>query len=232
MDVLGKQTRLTAPQLAYQWLHEAVTKLPWDEEAFLSENAVAEASGTSRTPVREALLRLESEGLLRRVPHKGAYVPPLSEKDIDSMMEARRVIEEWAVRKFTETEISTDRLRALLAKQADTLADPTAFIQCDTDFHRNIVRAARNPILGDLYDSLRFKQLRMGMRAVLDGTGRDGTGRGECVLAEHNAIIDGIQSGDPGLAVRAVVDHLGSTLAALKSIPSSRESDLEGSDYI
>ncbi|MFH4285162.1 GntR family transcriptional regulator, partial [Acinetobacter baumannii] len=66
-------------------------------EMFLSEAQVAAASGTSRTPVREALLRLEAEGFIRRVPHKGAYIPALTDKDVDDVMQARRVVEEWSI---------------------------------------------------------------------------------------------------------------------------------------
>lgn len=212
MNVLKKPVELTAPEVAYLWLREAITSLPWDEEAFLSENFVAKESGTSRTPVREALLRLESEGLLRRVPHRGAHVPALSEKDIDSMMEARRVIEEWAVRKVTGTSYSTRKLEELLARQAEIISDTVQFIQCDIEFHKDIVAAAGNTVLEEVYGSLRDKQLRMGVRAV-----RDSDGRSDHVLAEHRAIVEAIQSGDSVHAAEVTGEHLASTLAALKS---------------
>jgi DNA-binding GntR family transcriptional regulator len=206
--------RLSAPETAYRWLRYYISALPWDEEAFLSENAVAEASGTSRTPVREALLRLEASGLVRRVPHKGAYVPALSSKDIDSMMEARQIIDEWAVRKVTGHQSSTSDLANLLEEQAEILSDPLAFIECDIQFHKYIVEIAGNPVLQDVYESQRFKQLRMGVKAVVDSEGRS-----DHVLREHRAIVEAIGSGDPDLAVEAVRDHLASTRAALRSNP-------------
>lgn len=212
VNILQKTAQPTAPEVAYLWLREAITSLPWDEEAFLSENFVAKESGTSRTPVREALLRLDSEGLLRRVPHRGAHVPALSEKDIDSMMEARRVIEEWAVRKVTGTSYSTRKLKELLGKQEEIISDTVQFIQCDIEFHKDIVTAAGNPVLGEVYGSLRDKQLRMGVRAV-----RDSQGRSDHVLVEHRAIVKAIQSGDAVRAAEVTGEHLASTLAALKS---------------
>lgn len=214
---LQRPAQLTAPETAYRWLRDAISALPWDEEAFLSENAVAEASGTSRTPVREALLRLEASGLIRRVPHKGAYVPALSARDIETMMEARQLIEEWAVRKVTASHRSIDDLNRLLEQQGETLADPVAFIECDIRFHKYIIEAADNPVLQDVYDSQRFKQLRMGVKAVLDSEGRS-----DHVLREHRSIVEAIQTGDPDVAVAAVRDHLASTLAALKASPSGR----------
>jgi DNA-binding GntR family transcriptional regulator len=212
---LQRPAQLTAPETAYRWLRDAISALPWDEEAFLSENAVAEASGTSRTPVREALLRLEASGLIRRVPHKGAYVPALSARDIETMMEARQLIEEWAVRKVTASHRSMDDLNRLLEQQGETLADPVAFIECDIRFHKYIIEAAGNPVLQDVYDSQRFKQLRMGVKAVVDSEGRS-----DHVLREHRSIVEAIMSGNPDVAVAAVRDHLSSTLAALKASPS------------
>jgi DNA-binding GntR family transcriptional regulator len=217
MNILHQPAQLTAPETAYRWLRDAISALPWDEEAFLSENAVAEASGTSRTPVREALLRLEASGLIRRVPHKGAYVPALSSRDIESMMEARQIIEEWAVRKVTGMQSPTGELDKLLEEQAQTLTDPVAFIECDIRFHKYIVATADNPVLEDVYDSLRFKQLRMGVKAVVDSEGRS-----DHVLREHREIVEAIGSGDPDLAVKAVLGHLSSTRAALRPTPHRR----------
>ncbi len=76
-----------------------IAALPREEETFLNEGGVlAKTTGTSRTPVREALLRLEAEGFVKRVPHKGAYVPPISDPpDVRAILQARAVVEKWAV---------------------------------------------------------------------------------------------------------------------------------------
>jgi DNA-binding GntR family transcriptional regulator len=205
----------TAPETAYLWLRREISSLPWDEEAFLSENAIAEAAGVSRTPVREALLRLEAAGLLRRVPHKGAYVPPLSAQDIESMMEVRQVIEDWAVRKVTALGRMGPELELLLRAQEESLADPVSFIECDVSFHKYIVHAAGNPALEELYDSQRFKQQRMGVKAI-----QDSEGRSDHVVAEHRAIVEAIRSQDSQIASAAVRRHLDSTLTVLKAIPT------------
>lgn len=64
----------SAQDLTYAWLKRHISELPKEGGVFLSESEVAQAAGTSRTPVREALLRLETEGLLTIVPKKGAYI--------------------------------------------------------------------------------------------------------------------------------------------------------------
>jgi len=131
------------------------------------------------------------------------------------MMEARQLIEEWAVRKVTASHRAMDDLNRLLEQQGETLADPVAFIECDIRFHKYIIEAADNPVLQDVYDSQRFKQLRMGVKAVADSEGRS-----DHVLREHRSIVEAIQTGNPDVAVAAVRDHLASTLAALKASPS------------
>jgi DNA-binding GntR family transcriptional regulator len=218
MSIFQKPAQ-TASETAYLWLRTEICSLPWDQEAVLSENSIAEASGLSRVPVREALLRLEAAGLVRRVPHKGAFVPALTSGDIDVMMEVRQVIEDWAVRKVTAAGLPGPELEDLLEQQAAVLKDHVAFIECDIRFHQCIVAAAGNPVLEELYESQRFKQLRMGVKAI-----RDSQGRSDHVVAEHRAIVEAIRSGDPDRAAGAIRGHLDTTLAVLKAPQSSPRS--------
>ena len=84
--------------MVYRWLKQHVLTLPSREGTFLTEAEVCRETGTSRTPVREALLRLEADGLLQIVPKKGAYVPPITEAEIEAVMQARGLVEEAARR--------------------------------------------------------------------------------------------------------------------------------------
>lgn len=205
----------TAAETAYQWLRREISSHPWDQDAFLTENAIARAAGVSRTPVRDALLRLEAARLIRRVPQKGAFVPALTVQDIENMMEVRHVIEDWAVRKVTAAGRMGPELDRLLRAQEASLADPTAFIECDIRFHKHIIRAAGNPALEELYDSQRIKQQRLGVKAI-----QDRQGRSDHVVTEHRAIVEAIGSRDSEAASAAVRSHLNSTLTALKAMPA------------
>ncbi|MGX9144898.1 GntR family transcriptional regulator [Mesorhizobium sp. 128a] len=201
-----------AQDVVYRWLKQHVLTLPSREGAFLTEAEVCRETGTSRTPVREALLRLEADGLLQIWPKKGAYVPPITEAEIEAIMQARSLVEEWCAGQaagFGGTlAVELDRL---ISRQAEVLHDPVAFIECDREFHRTIVRAAGNPVLADFYESLRDRQLRMGVHAMmLSG------GRGDSVLVEHTAIVEGIRCGQPDQAAAAVAEHLARTLVALR----------------
>src|SRR5215469_18784673 len=99
MNVMRAQktrSRSVKPQAAqdfvFAWLKKHVVSLPRTEGTFLTEAEVCRATGTSRTPVREALLRLEADGLLRIVPKKGAFVPPITEMEVDAIMQARALV--------------------------------------------------------------------------------------------------------------------------------------------
>ncbi len=214
---------LSAQDTTYKWLKNRIAALPRHEGVFLTEAEVAAASGVSRTPVREALLRLEVEGLVKIVPRKGAFVPPVSDADVEATMQARLLVERWAAAQVTSSwEWVGPRLAALLAEQSELLeaGDSGAFIDADRRFHGVIVEVAGNSVLHDFYESLRDRQIRMGLRAV---TSRPD--RGQTVIAEHKAIMDALMSGDAALADAAVKAHLMTTLDVLRHPMALRGGD-------
>lgn len=204
-------TTLSAPETAYQWLKSYIAGLPPDEETFLNEAVLAKSTGTSRTPVREALLRLEAEGFIKRVPHKGAYVPPISDPDVRAILQARSVVEKWAVLGLDDmVEAQIDALQGLIDQQREAQDDPARFIELDTEFHTLMVKTGGNPVLADFYASLRQRQLRIGVLAVTKGSGR-----AEQVLGEHQAIVDALRSRNVESAHDAIDSHLNSTRVAI-----------------
>lgn len=199
----------SARDITYGWLKKHISELSRDGGVFLSESEVAQAAGTSRTPVREALLRLETEGLLTIVPKKGAYVPPIPDSEIEAVMQARALVEDWCVRRIAPGDPSfVAVLERMVAEQRALIDDPVAFIDQDRAFHRALVRQAGNPVLAEFYESLRERQIRMGVRAVVS----DGD-RARKVLAEHSAIVRALAGGD---AADALAAHLASTLDVLR----------------
>lgn len=200
-----------AQDAAYRWLKRHVATLPRHEGTFLTEAEVSEATGTSRTPVREALLRLEAEGFLQIVPKKGAFVPPITDAEVEAVMQARGLVEDWCVRRTAPiAESLALELELLVDKQQSLQDNAVQFIECDRDFHRTIVRTAGNPVLAEFYESLRDRQVRMGLRAIAASEERT-----RIVLTEHMAIVEGVRSADPARAAAALAAHLSGTLAAL-----------------
>src|SRR5262249_7232392 len=150
---IGQRTE-SAQDVVYRQLKQHVLTLPRHEGTFLTEAEVCRALGMSRTPVREALLRVESDGLLQIVPKKGAYIPPVTEAEIESVMQARGLVEDWCARRAAlSRESCSGELQGLMRRQKELQPDPVAFIECDREFHRTIVRAAGNPVLVSFYES-------------------------------------------------------------------------------
>jgi DNA-binding GntR family transcriptional regulator len=204
-----------AQDVVFAWLKKHVISLPRTDGAFLTEAEVCRATGMSRTPVREALLRLEADGFLRILPKKGAFVPPITELEVEAIMQARVLVEDFCLRRAVHLgEFLAPELDRLLAKQEKQQKSPLEFIELDREFHRAIVNAANNPALADFYESLRDRQMRMGVRAIATSERRMGS-----VLIEHRAIAQGVRSGDPERAAAAIAQHLTTTLAVLR-LPS------------
>lgn len=217
----AEERRGSAQEITYRWLKQRIAAVPRYEGAFLTEAEVAAATETSRTPVRESLLRLQAEGFLQIVPKKGAFVPPISDAEVEAVMQARGLVEDWCVRQVAPVAHQVvGELDGLIGDQERLLEDPVGFIDCDRAFHRTVVRAAGNPVLAEFYESLRDRQVRMGLRAIAAAEDRART-----VLDEHGAIIAGLRSGDPAQAAQALTTHLAGTLAALRlpAVASRRE---------
>jgi DNA-binding GntR family transcriptional regulator len=194
---------------AYQYLRGTVLSDPAVSGTFINEQAVATEVGVSRTPVREALLMLAAEDLVQLVPHRGAFVAPVPGREIAEMMQARGVMECWAATTcLTAGTTPVAPMSAVLEQQRAIVesGDAKDFIELDSQFHALLIEAAGNSVLGRLYDSLRARHVLLGVVALQ----RSATRRQD-VLAEHQAIVDGLASGDTAAAEAAILRHLDTT---------------------
>jgi len=183
----------------------------------ISEGEVAAALGMSRTPVREAFLRLEAEGLLRLYPQRGALVVPVSSAEARAVIEARLVLEQFAATKVIGsgpaacTAVSA-RLLAELQRQRDAAAAPNwrEFLEADRAFHDVTLKESGNAILADFYSSLRDRQMRMTGESLIHDQQRVAT-----ILDEHRGIAEALRDGDLQQTLEVVQAHLESTLRSL-----------------
>jgi DNA-binding GntR family transcriptional regulator len=211
--------RQPGKQLAYAHMKSVVLPDVGPEGGFVTEGEVAAALGISRTPVREAFLRLEAEGLLRLLPGKGAFVSGVSNVEIVEVMQARELIESFAVPGAiaARTELAP-RLREVLGEQKAVLkkGDAKAFPEHDRRFHFLFVEAGGNRLLARFYETLRDRQLRMGpyvhgVQAVMSSDRRL-----EGVLRQHGAIVAALEAGDEARLRGAIRAHLATTGAGLQ----------------
>ncbi|WP_326797105.1 GntR family transcriptional regulator [Streptomyces sp. NBC_01808] len=203
-----------AADRVYAHVKQGVLERRYEGGTMLTEGELAEAVGVSRTPVREALLRLQAEGLLELYPKKGAFVLPVSAQEIADVVETRMLVEEHAARRSVPAPAALlTRLEELLEEQRRHVEadDRAAASVTDRCFHAAIVRNAGNAILVRLYDQLRDRQLRMGvalMNAQPDRMRRS--------LAEHAEILQALRSGSADTAAAAVHGHVASVRNLLR----------------
>jgi DNA-binding GntR family transcriptional regulator len=205
---------MTASERAYEYTKERILDGRFKGGELISEGDVATPTGLSRTPVREAFLRLESEGLLRLFPKRGALVVPVSAGEVEAVMETRLVVEQFAIAKTIATEVApVPSLEAAIELQHELVAarDNAGFVEADREFHRLFVASAANPILLEVHDSLRDRQTRMGLAAIALDQGRE-----DSIMREHRELVDAIRDGDPVSARGILERHLGGTLTALQ----------------
>ncbi|MEW9517617.1 GntR family transcriptional regulator [Streptomyces tubercidicus] len=195
-----------AAERVYAHIKDAVLERRYEGGMLLTEGELADAVGVSRTPVREALLRLEVEGLIKLYPKKGALVLPVSAQEIADVVETRLLVEKHAAAKAVPaSESLLGELADLLETMREQAAsgDWAAVSVTDRAFHAAIVRSAGNQILDRLYEQLRDRQLRMGvavMHAHPDRIAKN--------ITEHAEILEALRAGDADAATDAVQRHV------------------------
>jgi DNA-binding GntR family transcriptional regulator len=206
---------LSAGELAYRWTRARILDATYPGGAMLSEGEVSRVVGVSRTPVREAFLRLAAEDMLQLFPKRGALVVPITRDEMHEVMEARLLVEPWAAR-ITAGLPGRDGLAAALERAvadleaAEEAGDLVAYQEHDRAFHQEIVAATGNRLVESFYRSLRDRQVRMGAAALTATADRPRT-----ILEEHRAIARAIGEGTPELASAAVRTHIEGTRQAL-----------------
>ncbi|MGC4941835.1 GntR family transcriptional regulator [Kribbella sp. DT2] len=174
-----------------------------------SEGEIAQDLSISRTPVREAFLRLEAEQLLRLVPKRGAVVVPVSPTELEDVLDLREALETAAVRRLVGREelmtAATEGWTRALAEQTRCAAakDPDGFAVADDAFHTNFVEASGNALAIRFYRSLAERQRRMSLHVT-----RPRANRLDELLVEHRALADHVERRDPDGFARALADHL------------------------
>jgi DNA-binding GntR family transcriptional regulator len=207
---------LSAADRVYDYAKAGILGRRFASHDLLTEGDLAAAVGVSRTPVREALLRLQADGLIRLLPKRGALVLPVTPGEMADVLETRRLIETFAVRKAVADAgpALADRLEHHLdrMRQAQRMRAARDYAEADRDFHDEIVAATGNDILTTLYRSLRDRQLRMGVVNLLDeNTGSvdpAGVARMRANIADHEAIRQAIVSRSVRAGEAAVSAHL------------------------
>ncbi len=194
-------------ELVYESLREAILSgdlLPGER---LIESRIAEETGVSRAPVREAISRLELEGLVDLRPRRGSYVITLRKKDVWEVYSLRSALESLAYRLVVGN--LTDAQYATLQQIADEMEacaeahDTNRLSQLDTEFHRTVVELAGHERLLSVWLSI-DSQMQLLSQHVIRTEYTDLS----LIHQRHHALLDILRDGSEDDAARAVMEHI------------------------
>ena len=198
--------RATASSRIYSDLRSELVTMRRRPGEVISESEIALSYGVSRTPVREAILKLSDEGLLDVFPQSGIFVSRIPLAALPEAIIIRKALEETTARLAAERATTSQvlQLRSIVARQreADEAGDRAAFHRADELFHATIADVARHPGIWTLILHVkvhvdRYRQLTLPV-----------TGRMTQVIAEHEPILAAIEARDPQRARIAMERHL------------------------
>ncbi|WP_017571049.1 GntR family transcriptional regulator [Nocardiopsis halotolerans] len=198
--------RPSARERAYEWICTAILSGVFSEGQFLDEAALAREVNTSRTPVREALHRLQAERFVELVPRRGAQVRVVNATEMREVYQARFVIESDAMVRICERRLgsppeSGELLEAMEAAGRDRNWNELA--QLDQAFHSSIVRHRGNAVLSEMYDAMRPRQVRLSVRTITEVPERLPT-----IEHEHRRLKAALDAHDGELSVSVLDTHL------------------------
>ena len=199
--------RIPLSESAYQEIRESILSGRFAPGAPLGEHLLAGQLQTSRGPIREALSRLEAEGLLVNRAHRGMSVREFSPEDIVNLYSTRIAIESAAARLSIRRESTSVRLRRTVEEMrlAAARGDLDALTEQEFAFHRVLCVESRNQYLVRIFDSL-TAQVRM----VLAFDNRLHSSRRPLLdfASEHEALVVALEGSDEDNAIRLLENHI------------------------
>ena len=192
----------------YDALKRAITSMniyAGDEEPRLDERQLAQDLGVSRTPIREAIRRLEQEGLVRTVPRKGAFVVRKTKREIVEIITVWAALEGMAARLITrcasDEEISTLRKMFARFENNQVQAKIDEYSEANIRFHQALLRLSHCDLLISMTENLFIHMHSIRMRTISEGN------RARRSIIDHMHIIESLEQRDTELAESLARQH-------------------------
>ena len=203
---------------AYHTIKRAIVTGEYESNSILYESKMAMTLGMSRTPVREALMRLAEEGLVKNLPNNGFLVTAVTLREIDEIFDLRLCLEKYVIEEVIDNDILIDLTELVnFVKEQETALekkDYWANFEANHQFHTKLVGLSQNETLTKVMQGLRDKPIQSGFRAL-----RRDANLSEAIV-EHKAIIDALRNRDKAHAITEVKLHvLNAKKRALGIIP-------------
>lgn len=211
--------------VVFNTLRQAILRGELKPGERLMEIQLANKLGVSRTPIREAIRKLELEGLVLMIPRKGAEVADISEKSLRDVLEVREALEELAVQlacdKITKEEIEDLKKAAEDFKKILKSRDITEIAEADVRFHDIIFMATDNQKLVQLLNNLREQMYRFRVEYLKNEEVHPQ------LIAEHEKIIEHIMERDKAKASAIVSEHINNQVEGVIDIIRTKQSETE-----
>ena len=203
---LNNDDFLPLRDVVFNTLRNAILKGELGPGEKLMEKKLSEQLGVSRTPIREAIRKLELEGLVMMTPRKSAEVARITEEYLTDVLEVRRVLESLAI-DLACSNITNDIIAELEAnlvkfKAAVKRNDITEIATADVEFHDTIYRSTGNKRLIQILNNLREQMYRYRLEYIKDKQTRDN------LVVEHRRIIDALKNRDKEKGREAILNHI------------------------
>ncbi len=212
MELLGKEgasdesAKPSKQSVAYSYLRSAIITGRYPHEKPLIEREICDKLGVSRTPVREALRRLGSEGLVDFIPNRGVFVSGISKEKALHMYEMKDALESMAARLCAQraTEKDIELMEECLKAHKQSLETNQTDLAVDLDlrFHTLLVECCGNPLIEQHAKGLLLQVRRLSQIAVYDTT------HAWVFIKEHSAILEAIRSHDGDAAASLLSEHI------------------------
>jgi DNA-binding GntR family transcriptional regulator len=209
-----KASKGASSERAYRALMQEIVSFTLSPGEDLDEATLVGRLGVSRTPVREALVRLAAEGLVQLVPNRGARVAPMGWNDIREHLEAfdvsQRLVTRWAALRRTDDQIENMQTERLAFEKAFKQEDPVAMLDANFRFHAAIGAACRNSLIQRFYMQQLTADLRIARLAMTnecftsEQAYRDHVGN---IVREHREMVEAIRDRDADRAEELARSH-------------------------
>ncbi|MCI9147782.1 MAG: GntR family transcriptional regulator [Hungatella sp.] len=192
--------------VVFNTLRQAILRGELEPGERLMEIQLAERLGVSRTPIREAIRKLELEGLVLMIPRKGAEVAKISEKSLRDVLELRRCLEELAIelacQRMTEEEINGLEKAQEAFREAVSSKDVMLMAETDEKYHEIIYEGTNNSRLVQIINNLREQMYRYRLEYIKDADKR------QILLIEHENILKAVRGRHVAEAKAAMREHI------------------------
>jgi DNA-binding GntR family transcriptional regulator len=206
---VGKKTVLKSIRdQIYEAIQESIVNNSYKPGEELQIDRLAEAFGVSTTPIREALIRLESSGLVHLIPNKGARVTEFREEDIRDTWEVRKLLEPYAAGLTADLDLSREieELNAVYDRLEKETRNGDLYVQSDIRIHELLYAHLSNTLLKETLHNILQRSMRM--RYFAEDISKLHDQVVMEVISEHRQILQALSTRDRENAVRAVRRHI------------------------